>query len=65
MKIEIKTKSLKEIFNKCKTLNWNIDDVKIDTEIWEDVRRPGKSIVKLFIRMPGRKLNIKKSEEKK
>lgn len=63
MKIEIKSKSLKEIIKKCEALGWDVNDVKIDTDMWEDVRKPGEHFVKLFIRMPIRKL--KKNEDRK
>jgi len=49
MKIEMKTTSLKEIIKKCDSLDWNIEDVKIEYKICEDIRKPDDYFVKLFL----------------
>ena len=50
MEIELKTKSLKEIIKKCNTLGWDIKDVKIETKIFEDIRRPDDYYTKLYLK---------------
>lgn len=50
MKVEIKTKSLKEILQKCKNLGWDIKDVKLEEKIFEDISKPDEYHVKLYIK---------------
>lgn len=50
MEIELKTNSLKEILQKCKSNNINIDNVKINVKIFEDIRKPGEPITKLYLK---------------
>jgi imidazoleglycerol phosphate synthase glutamine amidotransferase subunit HisH len=60
MKVEIKTKSLKEILQKCENLGWDIKDVKLEEKIFERIDNPDQYYVKLYI-----KNKIKKHENKK
>ena len=50
MKVEIKTKSLKEILRKCENLGWDIKDVKLDEKIFEDISNPDVYYTKLYIK---------------
>jgi hypothetical protein len=50
MKVEIKTKSLKEILQKCENLGWDIKDVKLEEKIFERIDNPDQYYVKLYIK---------------
>ena len=48
---KIKTKSLRDILDKCDSLGWKIDDVVIETKMFNDVRNPDLDIiVEIFIK---------------
>jgi len=47
-RIEIKTKSLFEINQKCKSNGWDIKKVFVETEFWEDIARPDELYVKVM-----------------
>lgn len=50
MEIELKTKSLKEIIKVCNAAGWDIDNVKIETKIFEDISNPDDYYVKMYIK---------------
>ena len=48
---KVKTKSLRDILDKCDSLGWKIDDVVIETKMFNDVRNPDLDIiVEIFIK---------------
>ncbi len=49
-KVECASKKLHEIIKKCNALGWNPEDVKIEVEIWEDIRDPDEPLIKLFLK---------------
>lgn len=50
MELKLKTTSLKEIIRICKSNNIDINNAKIKTKIWEDIRKPDEPIVKLYLK---------------
>jgi hypothetical protein len=50
MEIELKTNSLKEILTKCNSLGWDVNKVKIETKIIEDLTDPDNYYVKIYLK---------------
>lgn len=50
MVIELKTQSLKEIINKCESLKWDINKVKIVSRLFEDITKPDEYYIKLYLK---------------
>lgn len=48
--IEIKTKSLHEIVRICERNVWDLKKVKIETEIWENIKAPDEYYTKMFLK---------------
>lgn len=49
-KIELKTRSLKEILNKCEKMGWDISHVFLDYELWEHNSEPDNPFVRVFMK---------------
>ena len=49
MKIELKTKNLKEIVKICETNGYDLKNCKIETEIWTDASKC-EDFVKVFLK---------------
>jgi hypothetical protein len=48
---KIKTKSLRDILDKCDSLGWKVDDVVIETKMFNDIRNTDLDmIVEIFIK---------------
>jgi len=50
MEVELKTKSLNEILNKCNSLGWDIKKTKLVSKIFEDLSEPDSYYVKLYLK---------------
>lgn len=50
MEIELKTKSLSEIIKKCNSMKWDINKVKIEARVFENINNPDNFYTKIFLK---------------